>query len=268
MKGHYVKPGMKHLKSTAWAITVLAMLVGNLQAQQFPIPQTAAEVPGPTSGPMTKASVQMVGRMAYVWGWPLVYVYNQRTELTKAPEQVLLDGAIPVGPMNKVVMLTNYISPHETFMDIPNQDVVYGMAWLSLAKEPLVVQVPDFGNRFWTFPMYDARTDEFTELGLQYGTKPGFYMIVGPNWKGETPAGIAGVVRSTTDFAALMPRIFMNDTAEDHAAIQPALSQIQLYPLSQFDGKIEDDGLEQAPASPAAKRKDAAQVFDQATALG
>ena len=87
MKGHYMKPGMKqHLKSTAWAITVLAMLVGNLQAQQVPIPQTAAEVPGPTSGPMTKASVQMVGRMAYVWGWPLVYVYNQRTELTKAPE--------------------------------------------------------------------------------------------------------------------------------------------------------------------------------------
>ena len=42
---------------------------------------------------MTKASVQMVGRMAYVWGWPLVYVYNQRTELTKAPETGLLAGA-------------------------------------------------------------------------------------------------------------------------------------------------------------------------------
>ena len=233
-----MKPN-KYIQSTACAIgTVLVLLVGNLQAQQFPIPQTAAEVPGPTSGPMTTASVQMVGRMAYVWGWPLVYVYNQRTELSKAPEMVLLDGAIPVGPMNKVVMLTNYISPSETYMDIPNQDVVYGMAWLSLAKEPLVVQVPDFGNRFWTFPVYDARTDEITELGQQWGTKPGFYMIVGPNWKSETPAGIAGVVRSTTEFAAFMPRIFMNDTPEDHAAIQPALSQIQVYPLSQFDGKM------------------------------
>ena len=30
----------------------------------------------------------------------------------------------------------------------------------------------------------------------------------------------------------------MNDTPEDHAAIQPALSQIQIYPLSQFDGKM------------------------------
>jgi len=62
---------------------IAAALAGTLafsmaQAQQVPIPQTAVEVPGPAAGPMTKAYVQMVGRMAYVWGWPLVYVYNQR----------------------------------------------------------------------------------------------------------------------------------------------------------------------------------------------
>ena len=256
MKGHYVKPGMKHLKSTACAIgTVLAMLVGDLQAQQVPIPQTAAEVPGPTPGPMTKASVQMMGRMAYVWGWPLVYVYNQRTELTKAPETGLLAGILPIGPMNQVVMLTGYINPGETFIAIPNQDVVYGLGWLSLAKEPVVIQVPDFGDRFWTFPVYDARTDEISELGLQYGTKPGFYMVVGPNWKGATPAGIAGVVRSSTDFAVTMPRIFMDDTPEDHAAIQPALSQIQVYPLSQFDGKMKTKDWSKLPHFPVPKEK-------------
>ena len=120
MKGQHMKSRMKHLKSTACAIgTVLAMLVGDLQAQQVPIPQTAAEVPGPAPGPMTKASLQMVGRMAYVWGWPLVYVYNQRTELTKAPEIGLLDGIMVIGPMNQVVMLTTYIDPRETFIAHP-----------------------------------------------------------------------------------------------------------------------------------------------------
>ena len=93
--------------------------------------------------------------------------------------------------------------------------------------------------------MYDARTDQVSELGQQYGTKPGFYMVVGPNWKGTAPAGIAGVVRSSTNFAVTMPRIFMNDTPEDHAAIQPALSQIQFYPLSQFDGKMKTKDLPQ-----------------------
>jgi len=208
------------------------------QAQQVFIPQTAAEVRGPAPGPMTKAYVQMVGRMAYVWGWPLVYVYNQRTELTKVPEPVLLNDALPLSPMNQVVMLTGYINPGERYIADPNQDVVYGLGYLSLEKEPVVIQVPDFGDRFWTVQVYDARTDQISELGQQYGTKSGFYMVVGPNWKGATPAAIAGVVRSTTDFAVTMPRIFMDDTPEDRAAIQPALSQIQFYPLSQFDGKM------------------------------
>jgi hypothetical protein len=185
--------------------------------------------------------------MAYVWGWPLVYVHNQRTALTRAPEPVLINGSIPIAPMNSVVMLTDYISPTERSIGDPNQDVVYGLGYLSLEKEPVVIQVPDFGDRFWTVPVYDGRTDQISELGRQYDTKPGFYMVVGPNWNGATPAGIVGVVRSTTDFAVSMPRIFMNDTAEDRAAIQPALTQIQFYPLSQFDGKMKTKDWHKIP---------------------
>jgi len=38
--------------------------------------------------------------------------------------------------------------------------VVYGLAFLDLSKEPVVIQVPDFKDRFWVYAMYDARTDE------------------------------------------------------------------------------------------------------------
>ena len=123
-----MKSDMKTLKSVACVMGVtLTMLVVNVQAQQVPIPTTAAEASGPASGPMTKAYVQMVGRMAYVWGWPLVYVHNQRSALTKAPEPVLINGSIPIAPMNSVVMLTDYISPSERSIGDPNQDVVYGL---------------------------------------------------------------------------------------------------------------------------------------------
>ena len=215
---------------------------------QVPIPRTASEVPGPALGPMTPAYVQAVGRMAYVWGWPLVYVYNQRNQLTKVPEALLLDNAVCVAPINQLSMLHDYASPTEKLIADPNQDVVYGLGYLSLEKEPVVLQVPDFGDRFWTLPLYDARTDQFSQLGLQYGTKPGFYMIVGPDWKGVVRPEIVGVVRSSTDFAAIMPRIFMNDTPEDHAAIQPLLNQIVLYPLSQFDGKMKTKDWSKLPA--------------------
>jgi hypothetical protein len=235
----------KHGLATLAAACLLACVPTH--AQQVSIPQTAAEVPGPAGGPMSKAYVQMVGKMAYFWGWPLVYVYNQRTALSKAPEPILLNGVLPLAPMNGVVMLTSYISPAERYIGDPNQDVVYGLGYLSLEKEPVIVQVPDFGDRYWTLPVYDARTDQASELGLQYGTKPGFYMIVGPDWKGETPAGIAGVVRLSTNFGIAMPRIFLNDTPEDHAAIQPALSQIQYYPLSAFDGTMKTKDWNKIP---------------------
>ncbi len=62
----------------------VVMFMGNVQAQQVSIPQSASEVPGPALGPMTRAYVQTIGRMAYIWGWPLVYMYNQRNELTKS----------------------------------------------------------------------------------------------------------------------------------------------------------------------------------------
>jgi len=88
---------------------------------------------------------------------------------------------------------------------------VYGFAYADLDKEPIVFQVPDFGDRFWVYALYDARTDEFGEIGKQYGTKPGFYLMVGPNWKGETPAGIMAVVRSSTSVVTMGPRIFMDD---------------------------------------------------------
>jgi len=41
-------------------------------------------------------------------------LYNQRTALTNVPAPGLLAGALPVAPMNQVIMLTDYIAPGET----------------------------------------------------------------------------------------------------------------------------------------------------------
>ena len=133
-----------------------------------------------------------VGRMAYIWGWPLVNQINRRAAITQAPEPGRLNGVLPVAPRGQVGMLSDYIDPGQNFVTCPNQDVVYGLGFFSLDEEPVVIQVPDFGDRFWVYAMYDARTDQFAEIGKPYDTKPGFYLIVGPQWKGEKPAGHRG----------------------------------------------------------------------------
>jgi hypothetical protein len=227
------------------------------QQGQVPLPKTAADVAGPASGTaLTKEYVQMVGRMAYTWGYAMVNSHNRRAAFEYVTSQNgnvpgWNGGVLPMAPIGMLSMLNDYIKPEQTFVACPNQDVVYGAGFFALEKEPSVFQVPDFGDRFWVYALYDARTDEFAEIGKAYDTKPGFYMMVGPNWKGETPKEIIAVVRSSTELAFVAPRIFKGDNAEDTKAVQPILNQIMFYPLSQFDGMMKTTDWSKSPHFPA-----------------
>ncbi len=129
-----------------------------------------------------------IAQMAYVWGWPIVNMINRRATITQAPHPGLMNGVLPVAPRGQLGMLHDYIEPSETFVTCPNQDVVYGLRFFSLDEEPVVLQVPDFGDRFWVYAMYDARTDQFGQIGKPYGSRPGFYLLAGPRWNGLKPA--------------------------------------------------------------------------------
>ena len=241
--------------SSAALLVASAMLATNVAlAQQVPAPQAAADVTAPATGVLMHPEyAKAIGRMAYIWGWPMVNQLNRRAAITQAPEPGRLNGVLPVAPRGQVGMLSDYIDPGQTFVTCPNQDVVYGLGFFSLDEEPVVIQVPDFRGRFWVYAMYDARTDQFANVGKPYDTKPGFYLIVGPNWKGEKPAGIEAVIRSSTALANVIPRVLMDDTAEDRAAIQPFINQIVAYPLKDFDGRMKSKDWSQAPAIPGPK---------------
>jgi len=245
------------IKTILAAALVGALAITTTQAQQVPLPKSAADVPGPAAGTaMTKDYVQSIGRMAYVWGYAMVNSHNRRAAFAYVTSKNgnvpgWNGGVLPMAPVGQLSMLNDYIKPDQTFVACPNQDVVYGAGFAALDKEPVVFQVPDFGDRFWIYAHYDARTDQFAEIGKPYGTKPGFYMMVGPNWKGETPAGITAVVRSSTELTFTIPRVFKGDDAADTAAVQPLINQIVFYPLSQFDGKMKTMDWSKAPHFPA-----------------
>lgn len=219
---------------------------------QVPIPVTAADVPGPVPGnTMTDAYVQMVGKFAYVWGYPLVNAHNRRAAFAQAPVPGLMGGVVPVAPVGSMQMLTGYVKPDQTFIVCPNQDVAYGAGFTALDKEPVVIQLPDFGKRFYVYAMYDQRTDEIARIGQQYGTKPGFYLIVGPQWNGQVPEGINAVLRSSTDLVFVVPRVFKDSTPEDTEAVLPLVNQVAMYPLSEYDGKMKIKDYAKSPIFPA-----------------
>jgi hypothetical protein len=228
-----------------------AGLTARTQAQQVPPPKSAADVPGTPKGTvMTPDYATMVGRMAYLWGWPMVNQINRRASFAQAPEPGRLGGVLPIAPIGYVSMLTDYIAPDQHFVTCPNQDTVYGAGFQALDSQPVIVQVPDFGSRFFTYQIVDHRTDSFASIGRQYATRPGHYLLVGPSWKGDAPAGVNAVFRSSTDLAAIFPRVFQDDTPEDKVAIQSVLSQVMVYPLTDFDGKMKSRDWSKVPSFP------------------
>ena len=217
-----------------------------------PLPTNFAQVTKPANGViMPEGYVRAIAEFAYIWGWPLIDMVNRRAAITQAPVPGLLGGFVPVAPRGRIAMLSDYIAPQETFVTCPNQDVVYGLGFFSLDVEPVVIQVPDFGDRFWVYALYDARTDQFGHLGKPYNTKPGFYLLAGPNWHGAVPAGITEVVRSPTEPANAIPRVFLNDTVEDRAAILPFINKVVAYPPAEFDGQIKTVDYAALPHFPA-----------------
>jgi len=194
-----------------------------------------------------------IAATAYLWGWPMVNQFNRRAAITQAPTPGRLNGVLPCAPRGHLGMLNDYIDPGQTFVACPNQDVVYGLGFLSVDEEPVVLQVPDFGDRFWVYAIYDARTDQIANVGKPYGTKPGFYLLVGPHWEGTMPAGITEVFRSSTELVNIIPRAFMDDTDADRAAIQPVINQIVAYPLTEFDGTMKTIDWSNAPTIPGPK---------------
>jgi hypothetical protein len=187
-------------------------------------------------GRITEAYARLVARDTYFWAWPMVNIYNRRLAFAQAPAPGLIGGVLPFAPLNRLSMLHDYVEPQERDVACPNQDVVYGGGVMALDLGPVIVQVPDFGDRFWVYQIVDLRTDSFASLGKMYGSRPGLYMLVGPDWTGEAPKGVAKVFRCKTSTGFVVPRVFMDDTPEDRQAIQTVLQGVDVYPLAEYDG--------------------------------
>jgi len=234
--------------SAALLLAVLTATTPTHAEQVVPSPSwgramRSGSVPGTK---ITEEYARLVARDAYFWAWPLVNVYNRRLTYEKVPETVL-SGPVPASPLNHLGMLTDYIVPEERIVACPNQDVVYGVGSLALDLSPVVIQVPDFGDRFWVYQIVDLRTDSFADLGKMYGTTLGFYLLVGPNWKGEVPKGITKVFRASTNTGYVIPRVFQDDSPEDNKLVREVTQQVMMYPLAEFDGKMRSRDWSQLP---------------------
>ncbi|MER5836693.1 DUF1254 domain-containing protein [Rhodococcus qingshengii] len=122
--------------------------------------------------------------------------------------------------------------PENTDIVTPNNDTPYSWLWLDLRAEPYVVGVPAI-DRYYILPFHDLYTIYAGFVGaVTTGTGAGSYLLAGPTWNGDVPAGIDGVIRSATDFVGSLTRTaLMPDGIEAMEKIQAAYD---VRPLSAF----------------------------------
>ncbi|MFC9331140.1 DUF1254 domain-containing protein [Kitasatospora sp. NPDC057015] len=178
------------------------------------------------------ATVRQTAAEAWIWGYALLENYR-----TMYPQAV--DDADPrhVGGFGVFRHYPQPFTPANTDVVTPNNDTPYSWAWLDLRAEPWVVSVPA-EDRYYVIPLHELDTVYAGFVGARTtGQQAGDYLVAGPGWQGEVPAGIDGVIRTATQLIGVLGRTYLAGTSpeavEELAAIQ---RQYRLRPLHEYAG--------------------------------
>src|ERR1700680_814096 len=106
-------------------------------------------------------------------------------------------------PFNQIANAANVFTYKDTAVVTPNSDTPYSFVWMDLRAEPIVLSVPAVDpKRYYSVMLCDGNTYNYGYIGTRAtGSEAGDYMVVGPDWKGATPAGIKKVFRSSTQLS-------------------------------------------------------------------
>ena len=175
-------------------------------------------------------SAKAIAKEAWTYAFPMAM--NYRTMHLYALDKTYPDYA---GGFNKFKHYDKIFTASDTAVVTPNNDTPYSWAILNLADEPMVLEVPEIKNRYYSFQFVDLYTFNFDYVGSRTtGDKAGKYLIAGPDWKGEKPAGIDKVVQSETNLVTLLGRTELKMAPGDIENVKKIQAQYKLTPLHEF----------------------------------
>ena len=135
--------------------------------------------------PTVRSEVEQIALDAYVYGYSLITTEVTRVQMSNVDT---VEGMhAPTGEFSNI---KRYPPADFRGVSAPNADTLYSVAWLDLT-EPQVFSHPDMGKRFYLFEMTDLWMTDFNSPGTRTaGGDAANYLISGPGWKGDVPAGM------------------------------------------------------------------------------
>ena len=176
------------------------------------------------------AETKAIAEEGFIYGLPIVMNYAVMYEfcVDKNSDQYK-------GPFNKIANDASVFTYKDTAVVTPNSDTPYSMLWLDLRAEPMVISVPAVEKkRYYSVQLCDGNTFNYGYIGSRStGNEAGDYLVAGPGWKGETPAGIKKVFHATTQFGLTIFRTQLFN-AKDMPNVVKVQTGYKAQPLSSY----------------------------------
>ena len=131
-----------------------------------------------------------IAEEGFIYGLPIVMNYAVMYEYA-----VDKTGSQFKAPFNQINNEARVFTYKDTAVITPNSDTPYSFVGMDLRAEPLVLCVPKVEkNRYYVVQLIDMYTFNYGYIGSRAtGNDAGCFMVAGPEWKGDTPAGIKKV---------------------------------------------------------------------------
>jgi hypothetical protein len=173
---------------------------------------------------------KQIAEEGFIYGLPLVMNYAVMYEF--AVDAKSSQFKAPFNQLNSMHRVATY---EDTAVVTPNSDTPYTTLWLDLRSEPMVISVPAVAkDRYYSVQLIDGNAYNYGYIGSRStGSDPGSYLVAGPDWKGEMPAGIKKVFSSTTPFALTLFRTQLFD-GKDMPNVEKVQTGYNVQPLSAF----------------------------------
>jgi hypothetical protein len=218
--------GTRCLMTSLFAGSIIATLITGCAFRKDAVTRAAdseTNAPG-------MSETKDIAEEGFIYGLPLVMNYAimyQYSVDTNAMEYK--------GPFNHIKNDSRVFNYKDRDVVTPNSDIPYSLVWLDLRAEPIVLSVPAVAQgRYHSVQLCDGNTFNYGYIGTRAtGTQAGDYLVVGPNWRGKTPAGIKRVFRSSTQFSAAIYRTQLFNT-NDMPNVVKIQSGYKVQPLSAY----------------------------------
>jgi hypothetical protein len=176
------------------------------------------------------AETKAIAEEGFIYGLPIVMNYAVMYEYS-----VDKNSGQYKAPFNQILNEPRVFTYKDTAIITPNSDTPYSLCWMDLRAEPIVLSVPAVEkDRYFSVMLCDGNTFNYGYIGSRAtGNEPGDYLVVGPDWKGETPAGIKKVFRSSTQFSLAAYRTQLINPADMPNVIK-VQSGYKVQPLSAY----------------------------------